>query len=266
MDNGTSLIDGNVQDLFASARHTNVRCVAHMHVTMEIILVTQGCLSMGIGGKTYHIHRGQGAFVPPFTAHSFASERDNQCHVLMFSKTLVPYFTEFLRYNEPENHVFAVSAACMALSEELLPGAENAPDELIAQAVLAPLCQQIHKQCRFQKRSKSQEDSLTAALEYMDCHFSEELTLSAVAQAIGVHPVTLSKLFSRNYNVNFNFYLQYLRCNHAAALMKRTRISCSEAAFSSGFGSIRSFNRAFQNIYGLTPSQYRQADHHADET
>lgn len=264
MGNGIGLIDRNVQYLFASVRHTNVYCVAHMHVTMEIILVTHGCLSMVIGGKPYHIHQGQGAFVPPFTAHSFASEQDNQCHVLMFSKTLVPYFMEFLQHNEPEDHIFSLSDACMALSEELLPNTENAPDDLTAQAVLAPLCHRIQKHCRFQKRSKPLEDTLTAALEYMDRHFSEELTLAVVAQAIGVHPVTLSKLFSRNCNVNFNFYLQYLRCSHAAALMKRAQISCSEAAFSSGFGSIRSFNRAFQSIYGLTPSQYRHMDHTAD--
>lgn len=260
----TNLIDGNVQDLFASARRINVHCVTHMHVTMEIVLVTQGCLSMSIGGQAYCIHKGQGAFVPPFTAHSFASESDNQCHILMFSKKLVPYFMEFLQHNAPGGHIFPVSDACMTLAEELLPHAINEPDSITAQAVLAPLCQQIQKHCSFQKRSKPMEDSLTAALEYMDRHFAEELTLADVARSIGVHPVTLSKLFSRHCSVNYNFYLQYLRCEHAANLIRSRNISLSDAALSSGFGSIRSFNRAFRSIYGLTPSQYRNLDKNAD--
>ncbi len=264
MESAKHLIDGNVQYLFASARHTNVQCATHMHVTMEIVMVTHGCLTMTIDGKSYHIQQGQGAFVPPFATHSFTSAEENRCHVLMFSKILVPYFMESLQYNAPQTHVFPVSRSCMEIAEECLPHTKNAPDCITAQAVLAPLCLQIQKHCQFNKRTKPLQDTLTIALEYMDHHFTEELTLTNVAQAIGVHPVTLSKLFSRHCGVNFNFYLQYLRCSHAANLIKSKQISFSDAALSSGFGSIRSFNRAFQSIYGLTPSQYRRTDENAD--
>ncbi len=258
------LIDRNVQYLFASARHANVQCATHMHVTMEIVLVTDGYLSMTISGKPYRICHGYGAFIPSFVPHSFHLSEENHCHVLMFSKNLVPYFLEFLQTNTPDGHIFPVDPSHLSFVDELLPQTANTADGITAQAVLAPLCHQIRKHCSFQPRIKSLDDALSMALEYMDLHFTEYLSLASVSQAIGVHPVTLSKLFSRHCGVNFNFYLQYLRCSHAANLIKSRQISFSDAALSSGFGSIRSFNRAFQSIYGLTPSQYRHMDHTAD--
>lgn len=261
MDKTHALIDGNVQYLFATAEHTDVQCVPHMHVTMEIVLVTRGSLEITINENTYCVEQGSGAFIPPFSSHSFASRQSNHCYVLMFSKELVPYFFEFLQHNAPAGHIFPIPQAYMTLNGELLSRTKNDSDCMAAQTILAPLCYQIRQGCRFLRREKPMEDALSSALEYMYHHFTESLSLSQVAQAIGIHPVTLSKLFSRHCGVNYNFYLQYLRCSHAANLIKSRNISLSDAALSSGFGSIRSFNRAFLSIYGLTPSQYRRSDH-----
>ena len=94
-------------------------------------------------------------------------------------------------------------------------------------------------------------------MEYMEEHFSEEIDLETVAKAVGQHPTPLSKAFSSKTGIKFNFYLQYIRCSHAARLLQSSDMGIAEAAFSSGFGSIRSFNRAFKSIYEVTPSSYR---------
>ena len=70
-------LDDNIPYLFASARHTNVECILHMHVSMEIILVKEGVLNMTIGGKDYCFGAGYGAFVPPFETHQFHSTLPN---------------------------------------------------------------------------------------------------------------------------------------------------------------------------------------------
>ena len=98
---------------------------------------------------------------------------------------------------------------------------------------------------------------LEKILGYIDAHFREELTLETVARAVGVHPVTLSKSFSKLAGVGFHDYLQYSRCSYAANLIRTSELNLSEIAYESGFGSIRSFNRAFRTVFRVTPTQYR---------
>lgn len=243
--------------LFASERHVNVECVVHIHATMEIILVNEGTLHMTVSGKEYDICAGQGIFVPPFETHRFHSEKPNRCHVLMFSRALVGYFFEFVKGKVPVSHRFAVSGASMRLAEELLPHVSNTADYIRAEAVLSPLCYDVWRGCAFEERKVPFDDTVARILEYMDEHLCEELTLERVARAVGVHPVTVSKMFSKHAGVGFQYYLQYQRCTHAATLVKSTDKSFARIAYDSGFGSIRSFNRAFLKIYGVTPTQYR---------
>ena len=255
-----NVIEKGMQYLFNSARHVNVECNLHMHAAMEIILVSEGTLTMFVGGKKYDVSKGQGIFVPPFEPHAFHSGTPNHCHVMIFSRELMPHFFDILKSNVPKRHIFAVSPMAYDLSEEILSRRNNSVGYIDAQAVLAPLCREIYYQCNFEKKKVPADNSLTEAMEYMEAHFEKDINLEKVAKVVGRHPVTLSKAFSKQTGVHFNFYLQYIRCSHAAHLIKSSDLSFTEVAYTVGFGSVRSFNRAFVSIYGLTPSQYKTSE------
>lgn len=249
--------DDAIKYFFTSVRYADVECPLHLHPNMEIILVTEGTLHMEIDSCCYDIPQGHATFVPPFAPHLFHSETHNNCHVLMFLKELVPCFADFLDKNTPANHLFRYSPECFSLVERILPLAENHADILPAQAVLSPLIYEIYTTCAFYTSPRKGADFLTEALVYMDRHFTEPITLTGVARAVGVHPVTLSKGFSQLQETNFNSHLNYLRCSHAAMLIQNRHLSFTEAAFASGFGCVRSFNRAFRQVYGVTPTQFQ---------
>ena len=251
------LHDEHILYSFASVRHRNVTCIPHLHHSMEIIIVTEGTLNMTVGNQEYTIPKGFGVFVPPFEVHAFSSPLENQCNVLMFTRDLVPHFFEFLQTNSPVAHLFALSEEVYALSQRHLPKEENHADYFTAMAVLSPLFSDILAQCIFLPGNNRQDDSFYRTVSYMSEHFTEDISLVSTAKAVGIHPVTLSRLFSEKFRSNFCSHLNYLRCSHAALLLQNSRISCTEIAWQSGFGSIRSFNRAFQELYAMTPSQYR---------
>ena len=244
--------------IFLSERHIDVECVVHIHATMEIVIVNQGTLTMTADGKEYDIPEGHGLFIPPFSPHTFHSKEPNLCHVLMFSDVLVPYFFDFLKKNSPTLHLFKLSDASRELSERLLPNNSNSADYITAEAVLAPLCHDIHTQCPFESRKIVFGDTFSKVIDYIEAHFTEDIDLNSVAYAVGTHPVTVSKMFTKSTGVGFHYYLQYQRCSHAAYLLKNKNMNISEVAYESGFGSIRSFNRAFFAVYNITPTQYRK--------
>ena len=245
--------------VFSSDRHTDVECVVHIHATMEIVIVNQGTLTMTADGIEYDIPEGHGLFIPPFSPHTFHSKEPNLCHVLAFSEALVPYFFDFVKKNSPSVHLFKLSDASRELSERLLPDKSNSADYITAEAVLAPLCHDIYTWCHFEPRKVFFGDTFAKVIEYIEAHFKEDIDLETVARNVGAHPVTVSKFFSKHTGVGFHYYLQYKRCSHAAYLLKNHNMSISEIAYDSGFGSIRSFNRAFSAVYNVTPTQYKKS-------
>ncbi len=244
---------------FCSQRHVNVNCHLHLHFHMEIILVTEGTLNMTVAHQEYSISAGYGLFVPALTDHSFHSKSPNKCHVLMFSDELIPSFFEGYGKNLLSAHLFCVPKECQKLVEKYLPNERNRSDDLKALAVLAPLCIEIREQCQRQTDDFFLDDQFVKALEFINLHFDEELSLQKVAKEVGLHPVTLSKKFSKHSTVNFNSYLNYLRCTHAAMMIEKKKETISEIAFAVGFGSISSFNRAFKETFGVTPSSYKKS-------
>ena len=253
-------VQNTVLPTFASERHVDVECVLHMHLTLEIVLVTEGVLDMRVGDKEYHIVAGEGLFVAPLEPHSFHSGKKNKCHVLMFQRELVGHFYDYLSTHKPTCHIFTPSKESLSLCEKLLPERYNVTGPLVAEACLAPLCYDILTGCHFERRERSFENALTRAIEYMDAHFTEDVTLESVAHATGQHPVTLSKSFPRYSSMSFHQYLQYLRTSYAVRLIQREEMTLTEIAYLSGFGSVRSFNRAFLSVYGMVPSRYRESE------
>ncbi len=250
--------DGNIDFLFSSAKHIDVECATHIHITMEIVLVTSGELNMTINGKEYAIPEGYGVFVPPLEPHTFHSKKANQCHVLMFSDEIVDYFSNFTKHHSFDRHIFPVSHTSIELVNRILPHETNTTDWISANAVIAPLCYDIIHCCEFKERKISFDENAYRILEYVNENFRNDLNLDTVARAVGRHPVTVSKMFTKQTGNGFSYYLQYMRCTYAAKLIKVKSLSLSEISYESGFGCIRSFNRAFLNVYGITPTEYKK--------
>ena len=248
--------------LFAAARydHIDVESDLHMHPELQFILVTEGVLNMLINGKEYEIPKDFGVFVPSYSPHKFYRRQPNLNLVILFSEELVPAFSAYLQTHAPSRHIFAVSSVSVALTEQILPHEENTVDAISAQAVLASLCRDAYRTAVFEER-KPADDYILQILEYVNSHFREEISLETVARAVGVHPVTVSKLLSKQTGISFAAHLQYQRCSYGAKLLLASNLRVSEIALEAGFGSTRSFHRAFRAIYGRTPTQYRQEPH-----
>ena len=103
----------------------------------------------------------------------------------------------------------------------------------------------------------SQDINFSAdVLIYISEHFREELTLGTLATALGYNESYLSRSFHRTFGISFGKYLNMQRLREALALMREGKMSITECALESGFGSMRSFYRAFHEKFGCTPKEY----------
>ncbi len=99
------------------------------------------------------------------------------------------------------------------------------------------------------------------ACAFIHANIEHPFSLSEVGRAIGVAPNYLSGLFRQEKNEPFVSYVRRLRVERAKRLLRETELPVIQIAMDTGFGSLRSFNRAFLHVCGVSPRAYR-ATHH----
>ncbi|SFL91407.1 Ada metal-binding domain-containing protein [Variovorax sp. OV329] len=83
-----------------------------------------------------------------------------------------------------------------------------------------------------------------------------------IAQRLGVSDRHLRRIFEAQFGVSPLQYLQTRRLLAAKQLIADTQLPMTQVALASGFASVRRFNAAFIEHYGLNPSAMRRAGEH----
>ncbi|MGQ9520039.1 MAG: helix-turn-helix domain-containing protein [Candidatus Fervidibacter sp.] len=99
---------------------------------------------------------------------------------------------------------------------------------------------------------------LQLALTTLHRTYNKSFSLSQLASYCGVSPAYLCRLFRRHLSVTPWQYLERLRLEVAAHLLRETNLSITDVAFLSGFNDLHYFSRRFSRFYGVTPSKIRR--------
>ncbi len=84
------------------------------------------------------------------------------------------------------------------------------------------------------------------------------VSLEAVAEAVNVHPVTLSRMFKQQMGENFVRYLTRKRLSYARERLLRTHKKINEIAEETGYADHAYFRSLFKREFGYSPSEFRR--------
>lgn len=98
---------------------------------------------------------------------------------------------------------------------------------------------------------------LNRAKEILHEQFSEDLTLAAIAEEVGVHPVYLARQFRKHYHCTVGEYARRLRVEAACREVTESDKSLAEIATEAGFYDQSHFSHTFKRLTGLTPTEFR---------
>ncbi|MCR5508013.1 MAG: response regulator [Lachnospiraceae bacterium] len=94
------------------------------------------------------------------------------------------------------------------------------------------------------------------ARDYIRDHYSEQINLQIVADAIDISPGHLSKCFKNIEKKGFSEYLTSVRLEKAKELMRKADKSIQEIAYDVGFSDSNYFGKCFKKNEGITPKEY----------
>lgn len=106
-------------------------------------------------------------------------------------------------------------------------------------------------------QKNNEEYVVKKALQYIHSHYSDQLLLADIAAQFRLHPNYFSSLFKKQMNVTVRDYILKLRVDKAKELMKDSSLKLIDIALAVGYQDAAHFNRAFKNVTGISPSQYR---------
>lgn len=109
--------------------------------------------------------------------------------------------------------------------------------------------------------SSSQKQSnrfVDAAVEYIQENYVENLTLTMVAEKVGVTAAYLSTLFSQTLHCGFVDYLNKIRIERACSYLHDNQLKTYEIAYKVGFHDEKYFTKVFKKVIGVSPSQFRK--------
>lgn len=107
-----------------------------------------------------------------------------------------------------------------------------------------------------QKNAVLKPKKLQMALDYLHENFdSAQTTIEALASHVGASSVYLRRLFKNAFGKNPLQYLNDMRIEHAASLLKSGYYSVGEVATLSGFNDAKYFSEVYKKKMGKPPSR-----------
>ena len=109
-----------------------------------------------------------------------------------------------------------------------------------------------------QERQQKSLHHLRIVLEYVDKHYSENISLSQLASLSNMSNQHFCRVFKSITGKRPMDYINYLRINKAVGLLEKSDFNISEIAMAVGFDDSNYFSRLFKKYQKTSPSAIRK--------
>ena len=101
--------------------------------------------------------------------------------------------------------------------------------------------------------------SVRTAMDYINRHLPDELTLEEIAKRADMSPNYFSHIFKKTVGVALWDYITSKRIESAMTLItERPDRNMLDIAVDCGFNNTANFNKMFRRVTGMTPSKFRR--------
>lgn len=157
------------------------------------------------------------------------------------------------------NQIFMLMSASICLIGTSVTTAMVFMHELVVKVITTPNSTEANRYSRLLPQENALYAKLQTFIENAG-YLQSDLGISQMAAQLQCPDHHLRKLINQRLGyTNFNAFLNHYRIEEARKRLIESHLPVLSIALDLGYGSIASFNRAFKDIVGLTPTAYRTA-------
>ena len=260
---------------------THIEIGWHFHPEYELTLIAESYGKRVVGDHIANFEAGDLLFIGPNLPHYMRNdaafyEGDPELRC----RAIVAHFAEDFMgetfFHQPELHqiqsllqeslrgihIYGETAQKVSLQMEQLLMTHGFERLLILLDILSKVAKSTERHLLassgFTRHTPSGESSRIGQIfAYMFEHFSEDISLSQLADQVNMTDSAFCKLIKRHTGKTFSHTLNEIRIGHACRLLIESEYSIGEVAYLSGYSNPSYFNRKFRSFTDVTPLQYR---------
>lgn len=253
-------------------RNVNFSFRAHWHQEFELLFVESGSMLISINDDRRKLVAGEFALSKSGDIHYYETTmEDSQCILLVFKPEYFGFehnWPNGLEFSSPyvangmigQEQVRRIHQLLLDVMSEKL--AKDGYYETMVRSRITELCVVLLRSVPTVDYFKSGGEYSTLCLirdvlEYIEEHYTENITLKSLSVEFNVDFYNLSKKFNRLTGNHLKSHIHELQISKAQQLLLSTDLTCIEVAMACGFESVRTFNRTFMKIKQATPSSIR---------
>lgn len=225
----------------------------HSHDFFEIEFISNGKGTHVLNSKNYPIQSGTVWLCTPADFHEIILDEPAEYWTILFDNNVL----------SDEYHQFILNsgAVCKNLPSDKLQrltmAAQLLYEEHLVDGNVRPIMEYILDMIISKDTSSNETSPIRQAIYYTEIYFKNKLTLSSVADQVGLSPTYFGNLFKKEIGETYINYLNKKRVIFAMKLLE-SGVNVSTACFESGFGSLSGFLHTFKKNTGISPNDYRK--------
>ena len=221
-------------------------------------------------GKTYKLGKNQAFIIYPDKEITYIADGDDPWEYIWvgFNGTMVRSYLESAGITEttdvisfPEN-----SDIPEMILRMLNANTFTYPNELLRQALLLAIMSELisyHEETTTFSNTHHYPYNIYTeqAIYYISKNYSTELSVTEIADKIGITRSYLAKCFTETLGISPKQYIIKYRMEKAGDLLTQTTMNVSETARAVGYEDPFSFSKAFKKFHGVSPMEWRSSNH-----
>ena len=248
---------------------------SHWHTALEIIMPLEGSYVANIMSETYVLEPGDIFIIPAGTIHSLEAPPKGARLIYIFELNLLSQLPGYhyiqsllsvpmrITYDDDPEYYTEEAKLILKLAEHYW--GQSVTKEMNLYACLLSFFARLGEKNMGSLpastdttiKNSSVISQLSMVMDYIDEHYSENISLEQAAQIAGFSKFYFTRLFKEYTSHTFYEYLTEKRIRAAEQMLLVPKFPVTDVSIQAGFSSLSSFNRTFKRNKGCSPTEYR---------
>lgn len=250
-----------------------LKYMAHWHTEVEIIYVYKGTQIIGINKNIYTLKSGDIAICKSNDIHYYVKSEFCEQIVVIFKPDYIGYnngWPENVYLKNPVINIYSlfndkdknsIKSIFFCILNEFKE--KKIYYDVLIKSKIIELCAYLLRYNSTITLDNNEIDNkstsillMQKAILFIQNNYMNNLNIKYMSEYLHISQYYFSHLFKNITGMNFKTYLNTIRIDKAQKYIEETNLTILSIAMKCGFNSIRTFNRAYKQSYGYSPSEY----------
>ena len=244
--------------LFYQEKEAGFLFPGERHPMAELTYVDKGTLHSVADGQDLLLSQGDMAIYAPDQWHMQYADPDQAPQMVTIS-----FWARGVDWQSLSNRRFTPAKQTVHLLRQIMHYQQkDCPEPIFSllTLLLLSLMEQAETGAAVPESDLSGENVMIGrAQQYVQAHVEEKLTVSILAEGVGVSASYLTALFHKHLAFSPGEYIRRIKLGRSKQLIREGQLNFTEISEKLQYSTVHHFSRQFKQMFGMTPTEYAKS-------